>query len=148
MLHCPGSEGEGSPPACPVSPTGEREGENQKELNATSSSGLNWYGTALRVAGLAVRERLLPRVLPSPPTRLAMGKCARVAVSAVLQGPGQAAQLGYFVFAYSISPTRCRERKQEVCREGKVYLTQPHGEVGAGHTGLGSCLSGVALVAP
>lgn len=105
---------------------------------------MNRCGADLWAAGLAVRERLLPRVLPSPPD----GKRARKAAPAVLWGPGQAAQRGHFVAADSIAPTHCKKRKQGVCREGEVYLTQPCREVGDGRTELGGCLPAVALTAP
>lgn len=90
VLCLPGSEGEGTPPACPVSPMGGREGENKEGLNVTSSSGLNWCGGDLRVAGLAMRERLLSHVLPSPPdTARQWEMCSRGCICCALRaGPG------------------------------------------------------------
>lgn len=106
-----------------MSPTGVREGESQKGLKATGSSGLNRCGTDLRVAGLAVHERLLPRALPSPPTWLAVGKRARVAVSAVLQGPSSAGLLSWGISVLLIVFPLLVAEKENVGFAGKAKCT-------------------------
>jgi len=118
----PGSKGAGSlQPALCTPCQGGRAAAREGWMRPAAQG---WAAADLRAVGLAVRERLLPHVLPSPPTRLTAGKCVRAAVSAVLRGPGQAAQLGCCIFPDRIYVPHSLQRKATGGLQGRQSV--PH----------------------